>query len=67
MLPPTEHASLRWTHDRTGSFPGMLKQRTFRIVLVRPGHGVDDESDSKVDRSVTYDGRGLKIDLRKKN
>ena len=52
--------------DRSGSFPGMLAKRTFRIVFVQPGHGVGDESNSAADRSVTYDGRSLKIDLRKK-
>ena len=42
------------------------KERTFRIVYVHPGHGVGGESDSRVDRSVTYDGREQKIDLGKK-
>ena len=53
--------------DRSGSFPGMLAKRTFRIVFVKPGHGVGDESDSVADRSVTYGGGILKIDLGKKN
>jgi alpha-D-xyloside xylohydrolase len=52
---------------RSGSFPGLLAKRTFRIVLVQPGHGVGSESDSIVDRSVTYDGRSLKIELGKKS
>jgi alpha-D-xyloside xylohydrolase len=53
--------------DRSGSFPGMLAKRTFRIVLVQPGSGVGGESNSTADRSVTYNGRGLKIDLGKKS
>jgi alpha-D-xyloside xylohydrolase len=52
--------------DRSGSFPGMLAKRMFRIVLVQPGHGVGEESDSTFDCSAIYDGRGLKIDLGKK-
>ena len=53
--------------DRSGNFPGMLAKRTFRIVFVKPGHGVGDESNSIADRSVTYDGGSLKIDLGKKS
>jgi alpha-D-xyloside xylohydrolase len=53
--------------DREGGYPGMLAKQTFRIVIVKPGHGVADESTSAVDHSITYDGRGLKIDLGKKN
>jgi alpha-D-xyloside xylohydrolase len=51
---------------RTGSFPGMVAKRRFHIVVVRPGHGMGDESTSSADRSVTYDGHDLKIDLGKK-
>ncbi len=52
--------------DRSGSFPGMIAKRTFRIVFVRPGSGVGCESNSTADRSVTYNGRSLTIDLGKK-
>jgi alpha-D-xyloside xylohydrolase len=52
--------------DRSGSFPGMLAKRTFRIVFVQPGSGVGGESNSTADRSVTYNGRSLTIDLGKK-
>lgn len=48
---------------RSGSFPGMLATRTFRIVLVQPGKGVGDESSSSTDRSVVYDGHELKISV----
>ncbi len=46
---------------RDGSFPGMLASRTFRIVWVRPGHGVGPEPEAGADRVVTYDGRPLRI------
>lgn len=52
--------------NRSGSFPGMLAKRTFRIVFVQPGHGVGDESIS-ANRSVTYDGHSVRIDLVRKN
>jgi alpha-D-xyloside xylohydrolase len=53
--------------DRLGRFPGMQLKRSFRIVLVKPGHGVGVESDARADRSVTYEGRQIKIELGKKS
>jgi alpha-D-xyloside xylohydrolase len=50
---------------RSGVFPGMRTKNTFRIVLVKPGHGTGVGSDSGFDRSVTYDGHQLKINLGK--
>ena len=50
---------------RVGAFPGMRMKHSFRIVLVKPGHGIGVGSDSGFDRSVTYDGHPTKIDLRK--
>jgi alpha-D-xyloside xylohydrolase len=49
--------------DRSGSFPGMRIKNIFRIVLVRPGQGTGAGSDSGFDRSVTYDGHQMTIDL----
>jgi alpha-D-xyloside xylohydrolase len=46
---------------RSGKFPGMLKQRTFRIVFVSPNHGVGGAVTGKVDAEVLYKGRALKI------
>ena len=46
---------------RSGKFPGMLKQRTFRIVFVSPGHGVGGSVTEKADIEVIYTGRALKI------
>ena len=45
---------------RMGSFPGMLPQRTFHIVLVRSAHGVGLYA-PKSDRTVTYDGHRLTL------
>jgi alpha-D-xyloside xylohydrolase len=42
--------------ERQGQFPGMLKSRTFRVVLVREGHGTGGEATATADRVVTYDG-----------
>ncbi len=46
---------------RSGKFPGMLKQRTFRIVFVSPRHGVSGSVTEKADIEVIYTGRALKI------
>ena len=51
--------------DRSGTFPGMLMKNTFRIVLVKPGHGTGVGLDSGFDRSVTYNGHQMKINLGK--
>ena len=47
---------------RKGAFPGMLEQREFRLVLVRPdaGTGLDNES---CDATVRYDGRKTVLNL----
>jgi alpha-D-xyloside xylohydrolase len=51
--------------ERAGAFPGMPLKHAFRIVLVKPGHGVGAESEASADRSVTYQGHPLKIELGK--
>jgi alpha-D-xyloside xylohydrolase len=51
--------------NRSGTFPGMRSKNTFRIILVKPGPGTGVGSDSGFDRSVTYDGHQMKINLGK--
>jgi alpha-D-xyloside xylohydrolase len=51
--------------DRSGTFPGMRAKITFRIVLVKQGHGVGAGADSGFDRSVSYDGHQMRITLGK--
>jgi alpha-D-xyloside xylohydrolase len=43
--------------ERKGSFPGMLNNRTFKIVLVgkNRGHGIDVTE--TIDRSISYQGK----------
>ncbi len=40
----------------SGQFQGMLKTRTFRIVVVRPRSGVGIGNTARVDKTVTYSG-----------
>lgn len=47
--------------ERKGSFPGMLQTRTFRIVVVGPGHGVGVNPAAHADRTVSYSGQTLHV------
>ncbi len=46
---------------RRGRFPGMLQQRTFRIVLISPGHGAGIPLVATADTVVRYNGSELKV------
>jgi alpha-D-xyloside xylohydrolase len=48
---------------REGEFPGMLKQRTFQIVLVAKGKAVGFSFDPKADKRVKYDGAASVVKL----
>jgi len=41
---------------REGSFPGMLREHTFRVVLVGKGHGVGTGGSESADKTVSYSG-----------
>ena len=49
--------------DTKGHFPGMLKQRTFNVVLVNGGHGSNVDVVSKTDKSITYLGKALSVKI----
>jgi alpha-D-xyloside xylohydrolase len=42
--------------ERKGSFPGMLQERTFQIVIVGPAHGTGVDSTATPDQTVSYHG-----------
>jgi alpha-D-xyloside xylohydrolase len=44
---------------RNGSFPGMLKTRTFNVVFVTAGHGIADTVTSNPDCVISYDGTAI--------
>jgi alpha-D-xyloside xylohydrolase len=46
-----------------GSFPGMLKARTFSLVVVGKNHGVGLELASPADKTISYDGTRQSIEL----
>jgi alpha-D-xyloside xylohydrolase len=48
---------------REGSFEGMLKQRTFQVVLVAKGKPVGFAFAAKADQTVVYDGSAVEVKL----
>lgn len=49
--------------DTKGSFPGMLKQRTFNVVLVKGAHGSTVQTTTKADKSITYTGKAISVSI----
>ncbi|MGB8457892.1 MAG: glycoside hydrolase family 31 protein [Candidatus Acidiferrum sp.] len=47
--------------DRTGSFPGMLEKRTFRIVFVTENHGAGGGLAETADKTVEYAGKTISV------
>ena len=49
--------------SRVGQFSGMVERREFRVVLVRPGHGVGDQPTPVADIELTYVGDAVSVSL----
>ena len=49
--------------ERSGAFPGMLPQRTFRVVLVSRAHPAGSSFTATEARSVDYKGAAIRIEL----
>jgi alpha-D-xyloside xylohydrolase len=47
--------------DRTGTFPGMLEKRTFRIVFVTENHGTGGGLTENADKTVEYSGKKVTV------
>jgi alpha-D-xyloside xylohydrolase len=50
--------------DRIGSFPGMLKQRSFNLIIVGKDHGTGVETTGNPDNTAVYQGERQVIQLR---
>jgi alpha-D-xyloside xylohydrolase len=48
---------------RKGTFPGVLKARTFQVVLVGNGHGGGVEVTDAPDKAVAYQGERVTVQL----
>lgn len=49
--------------DRKGSFPGMINDRKFNIVIVSENNGIADEAVKKFDKTVSYIGKKVLVKL----
>ena len=47
--------------DRKGQFPGMLENRTFRVVFVTENHGAGVNPGSEPDKVVQYSGKQMTV------
>ena len=47
--------------ERKGEFPGMLQNRTFRVVFIRENHGVGVSPAEEADKVVQYSGKQLTV------
>ncbi len=50
-------------NDRQGSFPGMLDEHTFNIVLVKENNGIGVEMPISFDQTIQYSGKKIVINL----
>jgi alpha-D-xyloside xylohydrolase len=48
---------------RQGDFPGMIKNRKFLVVLVKPHHGVGLGQTSRPDQIISYTGSQLTVEV----
>ncbi len=49
--------------DTKGHFTGMLKNRTFNIVVVNGTHGTGGTVTAKADKTVNYNGKAVSVNL----
>ena len=49
--------------NRKGSFKGMLKNRTFNIVLVSPQNGIGDKGSVQFTKAIPYNGKVKSVKL----
>ena len=47
--------------QRKGHFPGMLENRSFRVVFVRENHGVGATASDEADKVVQYSGQQITV------
>jgi len=47
--------------ERKGKFPGMLENRTFRVIFVSENHGAGIDVTDRADKTVTYTGQSVSV------
>jgi alpha-D-xyloside xylohydrolase len=58
-----ENAKTLTLDAREGSFPGMIQQRTFRIVTVGNDHGAGPAITAAADKEILYRGERIQVKL----
>jgi alpha-D-xyloside xylohydrolase len=53
--------------ERKGTFPGMLRNRTFRVVWVRKGKGTGLNDTRTADEILSYSGKAVVLRAKKEN
>jgi len=49
--------------DTKGHFPGMLKSRTFNVVIVNGAHGSNVDLTANADKKVKYNGKAIVVKI----
>jgi alpha-D-xyloside xylohydrolase len=47
--------------DAKGSFPGMLQNRTFNVVLVKQGSGIGEAQGTQFDKAIVYKNKAITV------
>ena len=50
--------------NRRGRFPGMIEDRTFRVVIVRDGRGTGIAASLEADATIEYAGKSTSVRIR---
>src|SRR5437660_439001 len=50
--------------ERKGSFPGMVENRTFNVVVIGENHGAGVEAVSSPDKTVQYSGEEVSLSVK---
>ncbi len=58
-----DHAKTLNISERKGEFKGMLKERTFNVVLVKPDVGTGVSISTKIDKSIQYSGKAIQVNF----
>jgi alpha-D-xyloside xylohydrolase len=59
-----DHTGALTIGAREGSFPGIVEDRRFRVVLVAEGHGVGAEVTGSANAEVRYEGKEVKATIK---
>jgi alpha-D-xyloside xylohydrolase len=59
-----DHTGVLTIGAREGSFPGIVEDRRFRVVLVADGRGVGADVTSSANTELSYEGKEVKTTIK---